>query len=74
MYVLCSSSAALYCVLAIAIWYYVYAGFMTNAPGIGGGTNGEPGATVLYCAVLMSIPKYPFAPPVAPHHDITMKS
>ena len=23
---------------------------MNNAPGIGGGTNGAPGATVLYCA------------------------
>ena len=34
---------------------------MTNAPGICGGTNGMPGATVLYCAALTSIPKYPFA-------------
>ena len=35
---------------------------MTNVPGIGGVTNGALGATVLYCAVLTSIPKYPFDP------------
>ena len=45
----------------------MYDGSMTNAPGIGGGTNGMPGATVLYCAALTSIPENPFAPPPRVH-------
>ena len=40
---------------------------MTKCPGIGGGTNGALGATVLYCAALTIIPKYPFAPPPRVH-------
>ena len=45
----------------------MYSGSMTNAPGIGGGTNGAPGVTVLYLAALTSIPKYLFAPPPRVH-------
>ena len=60
MYAWCSRRAASCCVLTIAIWYCVYAGLTTNAPGIGGGTNGASGTTVLYCAALTSIPKYKF--------------
>ena len=40
---------------------------MTNAPGIGSGTNGAPGVTLLYCEALTSITKYPFAPPPRVH-------
>ena len=40
---------------------------MTNAPGIGGGTKGALGATMLYCAALTSIPKYLFDPPPRVH-------
>ena len=35
---------------------------MTKCPVIGGGTNGVPGSTVLYCTALTSIPSYLFAP------------
>ena len=40
---------------------------MTNALGIGDDTKGAPGTTVLYCAALTSITKYPFASPPRVH-------
>ena len=40
---------------------------MTKCPGIGGGKNGAPGATVLYYATLTRIPRYLFAPPPREH-------
>ena len=40
---------------------------MTKCPGIGGGKNGAPGVTVLYCAALTILPKYPIAPPPRVH-------
>ena len=40
---------------------------MTKCPGIGDDTDGAPGATVMYCAALTSIPEYPFAPPPRVH-------
>ena len=40
---------------------------MTKYPVIGGVTNGAPGATILYCVALTSIPRYPFAPPPRVH-------
>ena len=67
IYIWCSCTAVLYWVLAIVIWYCVYAGSMTNVPGIDGGTKGAPGATMLYCAELTRIPKYQFAPPPRVH-------
>ena len=45
---------------------------MTKCPGIGGGKNGAPGVTVLYCAALTSIPRYPFAPPPRVHRTAAM--
>ena len=45
----------------------MYAGSTTNAPGIGGGTKGALGATMLYIAALTRIPKHPFASPPRVH-------
>ena len=36
---------------------------MVKAPGIVGGTNGDPGASVAYFVADTSIPKYPLVPP-----------
>ena len=40
---------------------------MTSGHGALSGMNSVPGATVVYCAALTSIPKYPLAPPASVH-------